>query len=667
MVTAPNLNPLVSIMNDDRTAIALRSIVQGLSAQYGKDFFPSLANALCRALDAAFVFIGEIDERFATHVQTVGASHNGQTMDNFVYSLSCTPCDIVRKTAETVYIAQNAALRFPDDAFLAEQQVESYIGIALLDSRGEVIGVLAVMYNAAIQDSEFVISVMKMFSTRIAAELERERIEAVRNEQDWILAESQRVAQLGSYDFTVATGTWVATPVLEHLFGIPPTYNKNVEGWANCVYEDDRAHMLRYFKDEVLGNKQEFNKVYRIKRQNDGAVRWVHGKGRLIFNAEGQPVRMVGTIQDITEYKHALEAIEQERINIETVISSISDGVVVVNAQQQIIRMNAVAELLSGFTEQEALGKQYFGVVVLSQDTHGNDEHVADFVEFVLSTRTSLDLSHKIKMRRKDGVMTPVALSASPVIRSDGLLVGAVCIIRNMSKEREFEKQKDEFFSFAAHQLRSPLTSIRWSLESLIDEKESFAEQTAEVVMTMYDTIIGALDVLNDFLETSRIDQGFSGQTAKELLHIDSVVKEIIMYIKPIAEKKNVTLQTSLEHKEGDSILIDGKKFRYIISNLIDNAIKYTNSGGKVDFILSLVDNKLYISVSDTGIGIPLDEQPHIFSKFFRAPNAFTQQHTGSGLGLYVVKSYVDQLGGTITFTSVPEQGTTFNLTIPVA
>ena len=114
------------------------------------------------------------------------------------------------------------------------------------------------------------------------------------------LRESQEIASLGSYVLDISTGNWESSEVLDKLFGIDKTFKRSVEGWTNLAYPDDRKMMVSYFKTEVLGRGKSFDKEYRIIRQNDQAVRWVHGLGKLVFNADGSPLEMRGTIRDIT-------------------------------------------------------------------------------------------------------------------------------------------------------------------------------------------------------------------------------------------------------------------------------------------------------------------------------------------------------------------------------
>ena len=124
---------------------------------------------------------------------------------------------------------------------------------------------------------------------------------------------------MGSYVTDIVAGTWTSSEVLDGLFGIGKEYERNVEGWGALVHSDDRADMVTYFVDEVIGQRRPFDREYRIVRHSDGAVRWVHGLGRLDFDAQGQPVKMHGTIKDITERKLAEETLRSTDRALKTI------------------------------------------------------------------------------------------------------------------------------------------------------------------------------------------------------------------------------------------------------------------------------------------------------------------------------------------------------------
>ncbi len=150
-----------------------------------------------------------------------------------------------------------------------------------------------------------------------------ERMDAEKSlrERDYFLAESQRIGRIGSYSLDIPSSVWIASDVLDEIFGLEPNAVKTVERWNSMIYPEDQGMMLRYFLHEVVELRQPFDKEYRIVRQKDGAVRWVWGRGELSFNNAGQPVRMTGTIQDITDRKNSEESLRRLNRELQAIVS----------------------------------------------------------------------------------------------------------------------------------------------------------------------------------------------------------------------------------------------------------------------------------------------------------------------------------------------------------
>ena len=222
---------------------------------------------------------------------------------------------------------------------------------------------------------------------------------------------------------------------------------------------------------------------------------------------------------------------------------------------------------------------------------------------------------------------------------------------------------KSQFVSISAHQLRTPLSAIKWALALLKEENLPF-EEKKEIIEKLSESTERMIKLVNDLLNVSRIEEGrFLYKPKKEDLR--EIVKTIFNQEKEVAQKKNITFNLFLP-KEPCFSLIDKEKISLAVQNLIENAIHYTPPGGKVEVFLEKKDKKLVFKVKDTGIGIPEEEQKRIFEKFFRGSNALKIETSGSGLGLFITKNIVEAHKGKIWFESKVGKGTTFYFSLPL-
>jgi signal transduction histidine kinase len=232
---------------------------------------------------------------------------------------------------------------------------------------------------------------------------------------------------------------------------------------------------------------------------------------------------------------------------------------------------------------------------------------------------------------------------------------------------RELDKAKSEFISVAAHQLRTPLSAVKWILSLLIDEDSSnLSSEQRSLVMKGYESNERTINIINDMLVVTRIESG-KLQYNFTSIHIEDLIESVLLDFEHEAHLRKMNLSFEKPSSQLPYVNIDSEKMRGAIQNLIENALRYTNDSGKISIKAVLENNMIKVSIRDNGIGIPERQKSSIFSKFFRADNATKMQTNGSGLGLFISKSTVEKHGGEIDFESNNDVGTTFFFTIPVA
>ncbi len=231
---------------------------------------------------------------------------------------------------------------------------------------------------------------------------------------------------------------------------------------------------------------------------------------------------------------------------------------------------------------------------------------------------------------------------------------------------KEVDQMKTEFISVASHQMRTPLSGVKWVLRMILDgDLGDLNPQQREMLLKGYETNERMILLINDLLNVSRIEEGrFQYRFSHSSL--EDVAQKIYEDLEPTTKKTNVHLVYEKPEQSLPKANIDPDKIRLAIQNLVDNAIKYTPPDGTVTIRVYEEHGQLICSVSDTGVGIPADQQGRIFSKFFRADNVIRMQTDGSGLGLFIAKNIVENHRGSIWFESAEGKGTTFYFSLPL-
>src|SRR3990167_10351970 len=356
---------------------------------------------------------------------------------------------------------------------------------------------------------------------------------------------------------------------------------------------------------------------------------------------------MLNVMEDL---EMAKEQIELEKAKDEAMLASIGEGLVAVDNKRKVIVMNKTAENMLGWKLNEMIGHEITNLPL--EDEEG---HLMPLEK--RPTTIALTTGEKTKVTyyfvKKDKTRFPIVITATP-IKLNGKTIGLIEIIRDITRELEIDREKSEFVSLASHQLRTPLGIIKWYIEAL--ESEDYIKKAPEAVRKYFNEINKSnervLSLVRNLLSVSRIEQGRVKNVPKSI-NLINVVNEIVEQMQIVAHKKKVSLHLTIHDRKIPSINIDILRLQEVIENLIANAVGYTLATGRVDVSVNKVGDTLVISVKDTGIGIPHYDLKRLFTKFYRSEKAIAHNPEGSGLGLYVVKSYVEGWGGKISAESV--------------
>ena len=258
-------------------------------------------------------------------------------------------------------------------------------------------------------------------------------------------------------------------------------------------------------------------------------------------------------------------------------------------------------------------------------------------------------------------------MSVVPIITA-GEKRETLVVLHDISREKMVEAMKSEFVSIAAHQLRTPLAAIKWTMKMLLEgDLGELNEGQMELVNKVYISNERMVNLINDLLNVSRIEEG-KYLYKPELVHIEDIVEPLLESYRIEMERRGIDFKIKKPKEKTPTVAVDNEKITLVIQNFLDNAMKYTPKGGSVEISIDYDKdiNRVRVSVKDSGVGIPKNQQLRMFSKFFRAANVIRMETEGSGLGLFISKNIVEAHGGKIWFESEEGKGSTFYFNLPV-
>ncbi|HAS00274.1 MAG: Multi-sensor signal transduction histidine kinase [Candidatus Moranbacteria bacterium GW2011_GWC2_37_73] len=238
-------------------------------------------------------------------------------------------------------------------------------------------------------------------------------------------------------------------------------------------------------------------------------------------------------------------------------------------------------------------------------------------------------------------------------------------IIRTVEEVAKANKMKTEFVSIASHQLKTPISEMKWQIELLLIKfSTGLSVKQTEIINEIAHSSEKMGRLVNDLLDVARIDQGQLA-LAKEEINFCDLVNDTVQSQKIFAKARSIDLVTSC-NVDKLMVLVDKRRLSVVLDNLISNAIKYIDGNGKVEVVVENDDGFAQVCVRDDGVGIPKNEQDNIAKKFFRSNNSIKNRTDGTGLGLYIAKNIVEQSGGKLWFKSIENVGSEFYFSIPL-
>ncbi len=360
------------------------------------------------------------------------------------------------------------------------------------------------------------------------------------------------------------------------------------------------------------------------------------------------------------DIRTAQKKLQTEKAKLETFLESIGEGIIALDTKGRIVTLNKSAESMLGISLKKVIGQPFKSHIKLKNEG-GNPLLIEDHpISDVMTKRKSIFLiSTFIK---KDKSKLYMATTIAPII--DGKkVIGLISTFRDMTKEKEVEQTKTDFISLASHQLRTPLTGIKWILQEA-DRMKNIKEWREEYLSDAVVSTERMISLVHDLLNVSRLDSGILAVDPKKTDLGEFISRLIKVDAQPVANAKK---QKIVFKKPANKIItsIDQDLIHQVISNLVSNALRYSEKGKTITIGLKKKKGKIEISIKDQGIGVTKKDQEQLFEKFYRTKDAALYSTTGSGLGLYIIKKILLACKGTVSIESKKGKGSTFTVSIP--
>ena len=482
------------------------------------------------------------------------------------------------------------------------------------------------------------------------------------------LQEAQRIAQMGSWELDVASGVLTWSEQMFRMMGMqsgdnPPPYAQ----FLDWLPQGDR-HALEQAVAQALEQGTSYVVEHRLKRP-DGTIVYLISRGEVITNSQGQPVKLVGTALNITYRKYTELALQQSQTRLQLVTDSIPGCISYVNRQEQYEFVNKTYEIWFNVQREKILGATV--AEVIGPEAYAQARPYLDrvFAGETVNYETWLNYAQD-RSRYVAGVLVPDY--------SEGQVQGYYALITDLSDRKQVEadleaakeaaeaaaRAKGNFLAMMSHEIRTPMNGILGML-TLLHDTELTPEQQSQVTIAQ-SCAESLLTLLNDILDFSKVDlEQLSLERVDFNLAQD--LGKLVQLMAPKAQIKGLDLILDLRGIGQPWVQGDPARLRQVVSNLLDNAIKFTEQGH------ILVTAKLepqgqalrfWASVQDTGIGIQSSQLSHLFDAFTQADASTTRKYGGTGLGLAICKKLCELMGGFITGKSTPGQGACFEFEV---
>lgn len=347
------------------------------------------------------------------------------------------------------------------------------------------------------------------------------------------------------------------------------------------------------------------------------------------------------------QLKFHINALSQEKEQLSSILSSMADGVITFNRDGTILITNPPADrfLQHWYYEQSEEGEEAIPTTV------------RELLQSVVVTE--MEQTDELSLQGRSYVVIVSPLYNNNTIR------GAVAVVRDMTEERRLDKLRKDFIANVSHELRTPISMLQGYSEAIVDDIAGSEEEKKEIARIIYDESLRMGRLVNDLLDLARMEAGHITLN-KDVIGVVPFTERVTNKFIGLAKEKKVSIYFESDVELNKEISIDPDRIEQVLTNLIDNALRHTPTGGEVTVSLTEKKGGFLFHVRDTGSGIPEEDLPFVFERFYKADKARTRGKSGTGLGLAIAKNIIESHKGHIQVQSKVDQGTTFTFFLPI-
>ncbi|OGE32114.1 hypothetical protein A2631_03280 [Candidatus Daviesbacteria bacterium RIFCSPHIGHO2_01_FULL_44_29] len=355
-----------------------------------------------------------------------------------------------------------------------------------------------------------------------------------------------------------------------------------------------------------------------------------------------------------------------EKNKLNTILSALKDGIIVISPDKKVLLSNQEAEHLTGWTNPDMKDQSIDNILILS-DRAGQAVDSTEYIPLAGKKEQTYESNQPLTLLNRAGAQVTVALSTTPVPSNSQ--IGFIISLKDSTRQKQLDSMQLDFVSMASHELRTPITSIRGYLSVFMHENEAKLNKEQKDFLDRMMISTQQLDTLvNNLLAVSKVERGAIA-VSTQALDWGQTLTQTVQENQLHASEKNIKLNTE-KISDLPKVMADSVRIGEVLNNLIGNAISYTQEGGRITVSSKVEGREMVTTIKDTGRGIDPETLPHLFSKFFRVQGALDKESNskGTGLGLYLSKSIIDMHKGKIWAESPGlGQGSSFSFTLPLA